>query len=73
MPCNTKFGTNVNKNGPKSPRWKWKCASSFDIWTNNKRLFANGKHFGYLFVFVVLVSIMEDYLSAEDHILLAQF
>ena len=24
-------------------------------------------HFGYLFVFVVLVSIMEGYLSAEDH------
>ena len=30
-------------------------------------------HFSYLFVFVVLVSIMEDYLSAEDHILPAQF
>ena len=30
-------------------------------------------HFGYLFVFVVLVSIMEDYLPAEDHVLPAQF
>ena len=30
-------------------------------------------HFGYLFVFIVLVSIMEDCLSAEDHILPAQF
>ena len=30
-------------------------------------------HFGYLFVFVVLVSIMEDYLLGEDHILLAWF
>ena len=30
-------------------------------------------HFGYLFVFAVLVSIMEDYLSAEDHVLPAQF
>ena len=30
-------------------------------------------HFCYLFVFVVLVSIMEGYLSAGDHILLAQF
>ena len=29
--------------------------------------------FGYLFVFVVLVSIIEDYLSVEDHILSAQF
>ena len=30
-------------------------------------------HFGYLFVFVVLVSIMEDYLSMEDHIMATQF
>ena len=30
-------------------------------------------HFGYLFVFAVLVSIMKDYLSAEDHVLPAQF
>ena len=29
--------------------------------------------FGYLFAFVVSVSIMEDYLPAEDHILLPQF
>ena len=30
-------------------------------------------HFGYLFEFVVLVSVIEDYLSVEDHILPAQF
>ena len=29
-------------------------------------------NFGYFFVFVILVSIMEDYLSAEDRILSAQ-
>ena len=43
------------------------------IWTNNYRLFSYFYTFGYFFVFVVLVSIMEDYLSVEDHILPAQF
>ena len=30
-------------------------------------------HFCHLFVFDVSVSIMEDYLSAEEHILVTQF
>ena len=40
---------------------------------NNQGLFAIGTHNLFLHVFVVLVSIMEDYLSEEDHILPEQF
>ena len=74
MHCNTNFDTNVKKTGSKIkvPDGKEMCV------VIRYGLIIRGylpifTHFGCFFVFVILVSMVEDYLSAQDHILPAQF